>query len=119
MVLVFCTGLGSTLARVIYHRGAFDLEMVSLVSQAAAGLSLGLAPYASMMLMRQYVLVAGGPWLVFQAAGIFLCVKWLGNLALTSSLGILGIALSSSLAAVMACSYLALRVRRLAHSPIH
>jgi len=94
----------------IYHRGAFDNQMVLLVSQTAAGLSLGLAPYACMVLLRQYLLVADAPWLVFHAATVFFAVKWLGNWSLTPSFGTPGIALSSSIAALAACAYLAFRV---------
>ena len=111
VVLFFCTGLGTTLVRMIYHRGAFDSGMVWLVSQAAAGLSLGLAPYACIILMRQYLLVGGGPWLVFHAATVFFGVKWLGNLALTHNFGVPGITLSSSLAAAVTCAYLAFRIK--------
>ena len=110
VVLLFCTSLGTTVVRMIYHRGAFDNQMVLLVSQTAAGLSLGLAPYACMVLLRQYLLVADAPWLVFHAATVFFAVKWLGNWALTTSFGTPGIALSSSIAALTACAYLTSRV---------
>jgi len=94
----------------IYHRGAFDERMVALVSHTAAALSLGLAPFACMMLMRQYFLAARGPWLVFQATGVFFGVKAIGNWLLIDSFGVPGVAISSSIAATLACTYLSVRV---------
>jgi peptidoglycan biosynthesis protein MviN/MurJ (putative lipid II flippase) len=110
VVIIFCTPVGRAVTWVIYGRGAFDQTMVSLVSNTAAGLALGLVPWAVFMQMRQYVLVGGEPWIVFQVAGIFFIVKLIGNSALAGSLGVPGIAIASSFAATAACTYLALRI---------
>ncbi len=110
VVIIFCSPVGRAVTGLIYGRGAFDQAMVSLVSHTAAGLALGLVPWAAFMQMRQYVLVAGEPWVVFQVAGIFLIVKWIGNSALAGSLGVPGIAIASSFAATAACAYVALRI---------
>lgn len=117
VVVLFCTGAGTLATQLIYHRGAFDEGMVRLVSQTAAGLSLGLAPYACMVLMRQYALVAGNPWLVFHSAVILFGAKWWGNIVLTHRFGVPGIALSSSIGAAATCAYLALRVAWPSRSP--
>jgi putative peptidoglycan lipid II flippase len=117
VILLLCTRAGALATQALYHRGAFDYEMVRLVSQTAAGLSLGLAPYACMVLMRQYVLVAGNPWLVFHTALIFFVAKCWGNIVLTNRVGVPGIALSSTLAATVTCAYLAFRVWRRSQGP--
>jgi putative peptidoglycan lipid II flippase len=113
-IVVFLGVGGAFLVRIIYERGRFDEEMTQLVASAVSGLAIGQVAYASSLLLRQFLLVAGVPWAVFQGAAVFLAVKWLGNVALTETLGLPGIAVSSSLAAISMCAFLASRVWRIA-----
>src|SRR5207245_436574 len=98
-VVVFLMIDGAFVVRLIYEHGAFDESMTDLVSDALAGLAIGQLAYASALLLRQFLLVAGAPWVVLQGALVFLAVKWVGNVILTDHFGLPGIALSSSLAA--------------------
>jgi len=79
VTLFFCSDLGLMVTKLIYHRGSFDDRMVLLVSGTAAALSLGLAPFACMMLMRQYSLAAGGPCSYSKRRLFFFAVKAIGN----------------------------------------
>ena len=105
---------GHAVVRLIYQHGVFDEGMTLTVTQAVAGLALGQVAYASSVLLRQFLLVAGAPWALFEASAVFLAVKWVGNLALADRFGVPGIALSSSLAAASTCGYLVVRLIRTA-----
>jgi len=112
-VIIFVM-IGQTIVQLIYQHGAFSQAMTSAVAHSAAALALGQVAYAGTVLLRQFLLVAGAPWAVLEGATVFLLSKWLGNLALTAHLGVPGIALASSFAALSTCAYLAVRVIRVA-----
>ena len=104
---------GIVVVRIVYRHGAFTETLAGLVSHTVAGLALGQVFYASTVLLRQFLLVAGAPWAVCEAAAVFLAVKWIGNMALVRSFGVPGVALASSLAALATCGFLVVRVLRL------
>lgn len=108
---------GIVVVRIVYRHGAFTESLASLVNETVAALALGQVFYASMVLLRQFLLVAGAPWAVCEAAAVFLAVKWLGNLVLVRSFGVPGVAFASSLAAFATCGFLVTRVLRLARRP--
>jgi putative peptidoglycan lipid II flippase len=101
---------GGVVVRLIYQHGTFDAGMTQLVTSAVAGLAIGQVAYASALLLRQFLLVAGVPWVLLQGAVLFLAIKWVGNAFLTPRLGLTGIAVSSSLAATVLCIFYAIRV---------
>jgi putative peptidoglycan lipid II flippase len=114
VVVVLILG-GSVVVRIVYQHGTFDDAMTVAVSGTLAALAIGQVAYASAVLLRQFLVVAGAPWAAFQGAGVFLTVKVIGNAIFTPHFGLPGIALASSIAALTMCLFLALRVRRMAH----
>jgi len=105
---------GIVVVRIVYRHGVFTENLAGLVSHTVAGLALGQVFYASSVLLRQFLLIAGAPWAVCEAAAVFLGVKLLGNMALVHSFGVPGVAFASSLAALATCGFLVVRVLRLA-----
>jgi putative peptidoglycan lipid II flippase len=112
VVVVFVLA-GMVVVRVVYKHGVFTEGLALQVGNTLAGLALGQVFYATMVLLRQFLLVAGLPWAVFQAAAVFLVVKWIGNLWLLPTFGLPGIALASSAAALTTCAFLLARVLHL------
>jgi putative peptidoglycan lipid II flippase len=113
-VVVLLVTEGGTIVRLVYRHGAFTDNLASTVGDTVGGLALGQAFYASTILLRQFLLVAGAPWAVCEAAALFLIAKWVGNALLLSRFGVPGVALASALAALITCAYLSIRVMRLA-----
>ena len=109
-VVVILVMFGIVFVRIIYKHGAFTEDLAVLVSQTVAALAVGQVFYAGTLLLRQFLLAAGAPWAVCEAAAVFLGVKWLGNSLLIGPFGLPGVALASSLAAFLTCAFLAVRV---------
>jgi putative peptidoglycan lipid II flippase len=117
-VVALLVTAGIVVVRIVYRHGVFTESLAHLVSHTVAGLALGQVFYASTVLLRQFLLVAGAPWAVCEAAAVFLGVKVLGNLALVHPFGVPGVALASSLAALATCGFLVIRVLRLARPSV-
>ena len=115
VVILFVTA-GTAIVGIVYKHGLFREDLAALVSRTVAGLALGQIFYACSVLLRQFLLVAGKPWAVCEAAALFLGVKWIGNALLLRPFGLAGVALASSFAAFTTCGYLAVRVIRLART---
>ena len=113
-VVALLVTAGIVVVRIVYRHGEFTESLANLVNHTVGALALGQVFYAGTVLLRQFLLVAGAPWAVCEAAAIFLAVKLAGNVVLVPSLGVPGVALASSLAAVATCGYLVIRVLRLA-----
>jgi putative peptidoglycan lipid II flippase len=113
-VVVLLVTAGIVVVRIVYRHGLFTDDLAGLVSHAVAGLALGQVFYASSVLLRQFLLVAGAPWAVCEAAAVFLAVKVFGNIVLVRPFGVPGVALASSLAALVTCGFLVVRVLRVA-----
>jgi len=113
-VVVLLVTEGITLVRLVYRHGSFSEDLALLVSETVAGLAVGQVFFASSVLLRQFLLVAGAPWAVCEAAAVFLGMKWIGNAALIHVLGLPGVALASSVAALATCAFLVIRVLRVA-----
>jgi putative peptidoglycan lipid II flippase len=105
---------GIVVVRVVYRHGSFTEDLAVTVSHTVAALALGQVFYATSVLLRQFLLVAGAQWAVCEAAAIFLLVKWVGNTVLIARLGVPGVALASSAAAVCTCAFLVVRTFRIA-----
>ena len=112
-LVVLLVTVGIVVVRIVYRHGAFTETLAGLVAHTVAGLALGQIFYATTVLLRQFLLVAGAPWAVCEAAAVFLAMKVLGNLVLVRSFGVPGVALASSLAALATCGFLVIRVLRL------
>jgi putative peptidoglycan lipid II flippase len=112
-VVALLIAAGIVVVRIVYRHGAFTDSLTDLVSRTLVALALGQVFYAASVLLRQFLLVAGAPWAVCEAAAVFLMVKWLGNMVFVPSLGVPGVALASSLAALATCTLLSVRVLRL------
>jgi putative peptidoglycan lipid II flippase len=108
---------GLPIVRIVYRHGVFTESLAVLVSHTVAGLALGQVFYAGSVLLRQFLLVMGAPWAVCEAAIVFLAAKWVGNVAFMKLFGLPGVALASSLAALVTCAFLVVRVLRLAKLP--
>lgn len=109
-VILFCSPLGTMVARLVYRHGTFDESLTVLVGQTAAALALGQVGYAIFVLFKQFMLVVAAPVTLLEASAVYLVAKWVGNRALVGPLGLPGIALASSIASALACTYLLLRL---------
>ena len=112
-VLLLCSPVGTMVTRIVYRHGRFDESLAVLVSQTAAALALGQIAYATFVLLKQFMLVARAPGALLEGSALYLVAKWIGNRLLVDRLGLPGIGLASSLAAVVTCAYLIIRLLRL------
>lgn len=115
-VILFCSPLGTMVARLVYRHGTFDESLTQLVGQTAAALALGQVAYAILVLFKQFMLVVSKPAALVEASAVYLVAKWVGNRSLVGPLGLPGIALASSIASALACAYLVLRLWALRRS---
>jgi putative peptidoglycan lipid II flippase len=115
-VILFCSPVGTMVARLVYRHGTFDESLTLLVGRTAAALALGQVAYAIFVLFKQFMLVVAKPVALLEASAVYLVAKWVGNRSLVGSMGLPGIALASSIASALACAYLLLRLWALRRS---
>lgn len=103
MAVAWSVGLMLTadlLVRLVFQRGAFDADSVGATVSAVRGLAVGAWALVLNYLLAQYLMATGRPWLILVPAMVSLGVNIATATVLLPRLGILGLGLSTSAAAI-------------------